>query len=114
MPRMIAWKRVIGFLGLLGLWSLVFGLCLSVIFKRVVYKDPKPKAKDRFYSLNEFLAAIQSYIKFGMIIPRRTILASCQGKAYDFLRLSIAPTISCTASWSSIKKGMSAWRPSVK
>src|SRR6266566_7703683 len=75
------WFSFWGWSLVFGLRSSVFDLCLSIDSSEVLLKDQSPKAKDRSYSRNEFLTAIQSYIKFGMIIPRRTILASCQGKA---------------------------------
>src|SRR5258705_12298415 len=110
MPRIMAWKNVMGFPLVFGLWSYVVGLWISISFQARSYS----KTKDHCYSLKELLVAIQSYIKVGMIIPSRTILASCQGNAHDFVRFSIARTIIFTASSSSIKKGISAWRPAVK
>jgi len=53
-------------------------------------------------------------MKLGMIIPARTMVASCQGNAYDFFFFSIARSIFFTAESTSIKKGMSALRPAVK
>src|ERR1043165_3958137 len=66
-----------------------------------------------YYSRNEFRAAIQSYIATGMINPARTMVASCQGNAYDFFSRSIAETIFLTPSSSSIRYGIFASRPAV-
>ena len=69
----------------LELGTLRFELCPELMFAVLVTPDKvqstKHKAQSTIYSRNEFLTAIRSYTKFGITIPKRTMLANCQGNA---------------------------------